>query len=395
MYILSKNLKNVFQFFLTVATIIIWVSIALSDTVAPKNYSKKDTVSFIISTGRASLSSPGDTDLARRRALEDALYLASLEGGAKINGYSAIDSGTKLTENFVVRPTTKILDYAITKEVIKETHYEVTIKAAIGSLENKNCNNNNVLNLIAYKPNLYLSNEAPPWLAPILNELFVEIITDIDGRSNIELSNATEIELNPAILKNVNDDYDYTSLTSGRIRTEVGSFAYVPSIKMYIDNKSSSLNNETFLMVEITSNLYEGFTYKKSSSKSHKISLKLSNRSPWRTINILSKPSKKLIVDALKKSIQKHTDLLLSELDCQPLTANLKFDNQIKKLNVNIGKKHGLSLNSIAFTRGKSTPWVIFKVDELENNNAIISPIDQRRDIKELDGKLVEFMEVL
>ena len=396
MNILNKNFKYYFQLILIVFTLVIWVTIALSDTVIPnKNSTEKDTISFILSTGRASLNSPEDTDLARRRALEDALYLASIEGGAKINGYSAIDSGTKLTENFVVRPTTKILDYAITKEVIKETHYEVTIKAAIGSLDNKNCSNNNIFNLIAYKPIFNLSNESPAWLSPVLNELFVEIINDIDNRQNIELSNSTDIELNSSLLKNINDDYDYTSLTLGRTRTEVGSFAYVPTIKMYVDKKSSALNNETFLIMEITSNLYEGFTYKRSSSKSHKISLKLSNRSPWRTVNVLSKPSRKLIVEALKKSIKKHVDSLFSDLDCQPLTANLKFENQIKKLKVNIGKKHGLSFNSIAFTRGTNTPWVIFKVDDLDNNNAILSPIDQRRDIKELDGKLVEFMEVL
>lgn len=393
---LSKNFKFYFQLILIVFTLVIWVTIALSDTVIPnKNNTEKDTISFILSTGRASLNSPEDTDLARRRALEDALYLASIEGGAKINGYSAIDSGTKLTENFVVRPTTKILDYAITKEVIKETHYEVTIKAAIGSLDNKNCSNNNIFNLIAYKPIFNLSNESPAWLSPVLNELFVEIINDINNRQNIELSNSTDIELNSSLLKNINDDYDYTSLTLGRTRTEVGSFAYVPTIKMYVDKKSSALNNETFLIMEITSNLYEGFTYKRSSSKSHKISLKLSNRSPWRTVNVLSKPSRKLIVEALKKSIKKHVDSLFSDLDCQPLTADLKFENQIKKLKVNIGKKHGLSFNSIAFTRGTNTPWVIFKVDDLDNNNAILSPIDQRRDIKELDGKLVEFMEVL
>ena len=99
--------------------------------------------------------------------------------------------------------------------------------------------------------------------------------------------------------------------------------------------------------------------------------------------------------EALLKSVKKHTDELFSELDCKSLKANLKFDNQIKKLHVSLGKKHGLSLNSIAFTQGTNTPWVIFKVDELGNNTAILSPIDQRRDIKELDGKLVEFMEVL
>ena len=186
---LSKNFKFYFQLILIVFTLVIWVTIALSDTVIPnKNNTEKDTISFILSTGRASLNSPEDTDLARRRALEDALYLASIEGEQKSMD-NAIDSGTKLTENFVVRPTTKILDYAITKEVIKETHYEVTIKAAIGSLDNKNCSNN-IFNLIAYKPIFNLSNESPAWLSPVLKELFVEIINDINNRQNIELSNS-------------------------------------------------------------------------------------------------------------------------------------------------------------------------------------------------------------
>ncbi len=395
MDILIRKFKNFIQLVSILFIVLLWVSIAVSDTIPPIKNTAKDTLRFITSTGRAALNSPEETDLARRRALEDALYLASLEGGAKIDGFSAIDSGTQLTENFIVRPTTKILDYAITKEVIKETHYEITIKAAIGNLNRKNCKNNSILNLTAYKPILSLSNEAPAWLALVLSDLYKGIITDIENKKNVELSKALNIELDSELLKNTNDEYDYTSLTSGRIRTEVGSFAYIPSIKMYIDTKSGPLNNETFLKMEITSNLYEGFSYKKSSSKSHKISLKLNNRSPWRTVNVLSKPSKKLVLEVLQKSVRKHTESLFSELDCQPLSANLKFDKKIEKLYVRLGKKHGVSFNSIAFTKGINTPWVIFKVDDLENNNAILSPIDPRRDIKELDGKLVEFMEVL
>ena len=211
MIILSNKFKTFFQFISIVVIVFLWVSIALSDIVLPtKNNSQKDSLNFIISTGRAALNSPEETDLARRRALEDALYLASLEGGAKINGFSAIDSGTKLIESFVVRPTSKILDYAITKEVIKETHYEVTIKAAIGNLENKNCTNNNILNLTAYKPILSLSNEAPSWLASVLNELYIGITTDIGNRKNIELSKAITTKLNSLLLTNTNDDFDYT-----------------------------------------------------------------------------------------------------------------------------------------------------------------------------------------
>ena len=133
-----RKFKTFFQLISTLIIVFVWVSIALSDVITPiKSNAEDDDLSFIISTGRAALNTPEETDLARRRALEDALYLASLEGGAKINGYSAIDSGPNLTENFVVRPTTKILDYAFTKEVIKETHYEVTIKAADGNLSKK------------------------------------------------------------------------------------------------------------------------------------------------------------------------------------------------------------------------------------------------------------------
>ncbi len=249
--------------------------------------------------------------------------------------------------------------------------------------------------MTAYKPVLYFSNDAPAWLGIVLKDLFNGIINDISNRKNVGLSKALDIELNPTLLKTTNDNYDYTALTSGRVRTQIGSFAYVPNIKMYLDTKSSLVNNETFLIMEITSNLYEGLTYKKSTTKSHKIILKLSNRSPWRTVNILSKPSKKLIIEALQKSVRKHIETLFADIDCQPLRANLKFDKQIKKLNVSLGKKHGLSFNSIAFTEGTDTPWVLFKVDDLGNNNAILSPIDPRRDIEKLDGKIIEFMEVL
>ena len=393
---LIKKSKYSLKIFSILLIILLWVSTAIGDYVSPlKNNSFEKPLRFITSTGRASLNSPEENDLARRRALEDALYLATLEGGAKIEGFSAVDSGTNLTENFVVRPTTKILDYSIIKEVIKETHYEVTITAAIGNLNKKNCSKNTIINMIAYKPVLYFSNDSPAWLGIVLKDLFNGIINDISNRKNVDLSKALDIELNPTLLKNTNDNYDYTALTSGRVRTQIGSFAYVPNIKIYLDTKSSLVNNETFLVMEITSNLYEGLTYQKSTTKSHKITLKLSNRSPWRTVNILSKPSKKLIIEALQKSVKKHIETLFSDIDCQPLRANLKFDKQIKKLNVSLGKKHGLSFNSIAFTEGTDTPWVLFKVDDLGKNNAILSPIDPRRDIEKLDGKIVEFMEVL
>ena len=396
MAILFKINKSTLLIKLLFSVCFFWISVVYGDSLNnSETISSDNQFKLIISTGRAAIESPEETSLARRRALEDALYLASLRGGAKINGFSSVGSGTELTENFVVRPTTKILDYAVVKEVIKETHYEVTVQVALGNLDTKNCKNNNLINLIAYKPTLSLSPSTPAWLSPVLTELYMEMLNSIESRPNVEITRAYDVSLKSKILKTTNDQYDYTSLTSGRVRTSVGSFAYVPKISMSIENKSGSVNNEMILVMDIISSLYHGFTYEKATSKSHRISLKLSNNSPWKTVNVLSKPSHTLIIDALVKSVKKHTETLFSQFECQPLQANLELDVKQKQLVVKLGKKHGLTLTSLAYTQGTTTPWVLFKVESLTNNTSILRPIDPRRDISKFDGKIVEFMEVL
>ena len=62
-------------------------------------------------------------DISRRRALEDALYLAALHGGAKINGYSAVSTDTSIQENLVIQPASKILDYTIISEERTDMHF--------------------------------------------------------------------------------------------------------------------------------------------------------------------------------------------------------------------------------------------------------------------------------
>ena len=392
---MSIHIKILALTFSLIAPLIL-ATLVSGDTVnASASMLSEDKLEFVTSVGRATLDSPEDTTVARRRALDDALYLASLQGGAKVNGFSAVGTGTELTDNFVVRPTTKILDYAILKEVIKETHYEVTIRAAIGSLNQKNCKNGNLVNITAYKPSLSLSPTAPAWLGPVLTQLYLEMLKSIESRPNVEISRAYDVALNSKTLQATNDLYDYTSLTAGRVRTNVGSFAYVPKITAAIQNNTGSINNETTLIMEITSTLYYGLTYSKAFSKSHQISLKLSNNSPWRMINILSKPSKSLIIETLVKSTKKHTDALFSEFECQPLQADMQLDNSQNNLIVRLGKKHGLTLSSLAYTKGTNTPWILFRVVSLTNNTSVLTPLDPRRDISNLEGKIVEFLEVL
>ena len=89
---------------------------------------------FIETTGRAVIIDPAMEQEARMMALEDALYLAALEGGARIDGFSAVMTDSSLEDHFVIRPASRILDYTITNEVIDDLHYQVSIRAAVGDL---------------------------------------------------------------------------------------------------------------------------------------------------------------------------------------------------------------------------------------------------------------------
>ena len=82
-------------------------------------------VKFVEVTGRSVIEDNSPL-LSKNTALEDALYLAALEGGAKVSGYSLIDNFSNLREEVIVQPASGILDYTIIDEIISDQHYEVT-----------------------------------------------------------------------------------------------------------------------------------------------------------------------------------------------------------------------------------------------------------------------------
>ena len=69
----------------------------------------------IITSGRAVIID-NDEETAKKRALDEALYLASLQAGAKIDGYSTVDQTTSLNENLLIRPSSSIKDFVILEE---------------------------------------------------------------------------------------------------------------------------------------------------------------------------------------------------------------------------------------------------------------------------------------
>ena len=65
----------------------------------------------------------GDVETAKKRALDDALYMASLQAGAKVDGYSSVNTNTSLNENILIRPSSSIKDFVIIEEKEDSTHF--------------------------------------------------------------------------------------------------------------------------------------------------------------------------------------------------------------------------------------------------------------------------------
>ena len=99
-------LKQLVYFFSTLLVLLLGSTYLIANELGYKE---------IISNGRAVIIE-GNENLAKKRALEDALYMASLQGGAKIDGFSSVDKSTNLNETLLVRPSSTIKDFVILEE---------------------------------------------------------------------------------------------------------------------------------------------------------------------------------------------------------------------------------------------------------------------------------------
>ena len=368
---------------------LIFILAAIFSVVISKAFAE-DTLRFIETTGRAIIEDDDTISSSRRRALEDALYLAALHGGAKINGFSAVNTDTSIQENLVVQPASQILDYTIISEDRSETHFVIKIRSAVGQLKEKGCESKALKSLSVYKPTIEIDPSAPYWVHSLADELTNGVIASMKSASDINLTDHSNIQLDQNKLIATNDDYDYISLTSGRERTQYGDYAAVSSISITEREKLVGFTTYNSLIITFNTEVYEGSSYSFSFAKNKSMEALFNSSGPWRTINLLLKSDRNNIVEPLLVAAKEHAADITDNLVCKKINSVIAVKNG--KIEVPLGKRHGIKLSALAVTKGEQTPFNILRVEKVLESKSILIPLNNTLESSKLNGKSIQFL---
>ena len=347
---------------------------------------------FTETTGRAVILDPAMEQEARMTALEDALYLAALEGGARIDGFSAVMTDSSLEDHFVIRPASRILDYTIINEVIDDLHYQVSIRAAVGDLPKGNCLNRRDVNLTVFAPKFTHGKAVVAEAGPMVPQVITSIVEAIESHPGINATRATDTVLDPARLARTTDKCDYRALTTGVTRARRGDFALIPEVTLTGKRVTNGFDRHDEMLVRIEMHLFAGESYEPVNHFAVEQRITTMRRTPFRTVNVLGQPRRPAILDQMLAPVAALVDDMAGHLQCQPLTATMTVVDG--KLSVPIGSYHGMRQNALAVASGTDTPWQIMRVTSVTPMSSVLTPLNDKRDITTLAGKSAEFMEV-
>ena len=351
----------------------------------------EEPLRMVTATGRAAIGADEMMDAVRNRALEDALYLAALSGGAKIDGFTSVQANTAIDDHFVVRPSTEILDYNITNETYDDTHYEVSIQAALGNVHQTGCHRRMVGQLSIFAPKFYVVRNIPGWMTTLPPQMLQQLLANLQQTENIFIENEMSTKLDPAFLMK-DRRYSYTALTSRVPKVLDGDFAFETDINFGDTNAVKSFGQDKLVEVTMTSRLYKGSQFESVDTIATRTRVKIGQASASEFIDALNTPKRAKLRGEFLQVADAHAKAIIEAVMCAPLRGVVtKKDGG---LHVSIGSRQRIKVNQLAVVSGQMTPWSILRVIKTGPDGAVLMPLNKQRDLATLDGKQATFLEV-
>ncbi len=349
----------------------------------------------IISEGRAVIVD-GNEVVAKKRALDDALYLASLQGGAKIDGYSTVDTNTSLNENLLIRPSSSIKDFVILEESKDETHYSVKIKAILVSLNSLlDCSARSNINLSYFKPNFVVSSKLPAQLQNLPLLISQKIFENLTRFDQISLKDSTNIDFNPKKFSALPASLDYEAIVEGKSGSlKSGEFG----IHTLIEVKRSKGTMTRFLNkadIALTINLFEGTNFNVIDTLNYNFSVLLGIETGYQHMDGFYKIPYDKIAEVVQDSISKMQFRVKDRLKCYPLEARAELVKDV--LTIPLGINQGVQIGKVGFA-SNSNPnhsmrdWIVVTVKDSSGDFSVLEILNPSNKKEDINGKLIRFM---
>lgn len=349
----------------------------------------------IISEGRAVIVE-GNEAVAKKRALDDALYLASLQGGAKIDGYSTVDTNTSLNENLLIRPSSSIKDFVILEESKDETHYSVKIKAILVSLNSLlDCSARSNINLSYFKPNFVVSSKLPAQLQNLPLLISQKIFENLTRFDQISLKDSTNFDFNPKKFSTLPVSLDYEAIVEGKSGSlKSGEFG----IHTLIEVKRSKGTMTRFLNkadIALTINLFEGTNFNVIDTLYYNFSVLLGIETGYQHMDGFYKIPYDKIAEVVQDSISKMQFRVKDRLKCYPLEARAELVKDV--LTIPLGINQGVQIGKVGFA-SNSNPnhsmrdWIVVTVKDSSGDFSVLEILNPSNKKEDINGKLIRFM---
>ena len=375
---------NIYKIFIFIALLVFNSALFAQD---------KSNFKHVEATGRSILL-PENIETSRKRALEDAIYLAALKGGANVNGFSAISSNTIINEQSVIKATNRVLDFKILSETQNKEYLTIKIRAVVGNeLSKQNCNIRPI-NINLFKGSITVDTNVPSELARYTSLWYNKTYEYISKLPNVDINNFQNRQLNQIIKSSQNSSFNYNAITKGIPIIHPGNYSLVPKIVLTKTNKNSFAN----YLLTISFDLYKGQNIRLEMSKSYNLLINYQLESKFQFLKNISK----LDLDKVDQNVNNHLSKVINsffnDINCTPLEGKLTVNDG--KLQVDLGSKQGLKQKQIGLVNGikiknsmLNDSILIVHTEDVFDNYSTLLPLNDNVKLTNLNNMIVKFVE--
>ena len=334
-------------------------------------------------TGFAIQSGAEDAASAKRRAVADALLQAALSGGASVQGHTVVDKSVVTADLLIVRPVGRVVSHRVLSLTQAGGTWTAVIEAVVGAGVSGQCERRRNLRVTVYAPLIRVRPDAPAWSEPLAMEVAKMLVRRLEAHPAIRMVRVTDREM-PRISK-AREAFDYKTLTRGSTRMGEGEHGFIPVVVMDVGGAGARPELRMDLeMVLIAADSTE-------SRQAIRRSVPLPGVSPLGRLAVAIEPDRRQLAARLTEGIEAEMDALLDIETCRPVTANLAVAGG--RIEAPVGRDHGLTRGSIAFTADADHSTEMLEVVEIGAKRVVLRPLDPGRSAKAFAGRPVRFVE--